>query len=426
MQFVILILLDLYIFSGLLSWLKKPRRWTKKILLVSFWFFNIAAYVIPLYYRNQSTPATGKFPLSLIFGVFLLWFLAKLCFALVLIINDIYSGSKWAIKRLNHKEMGEVDEIIHSPEKDEPEAPTSAKPTLSRSQFLLKTGALVAAAPTAAMSFGIISGAHDYRVRRETLKIAGLPKAFHGIKLAQISDIHSGSFWNKTAVSGGIDMLNAEKPDLVCFTGDLVNSAASEMKDYVGIFDKVKADLGVYSIIGNHDYGTYVKWKDEKAKQQNFEDLKMVHKTLGWDLLLNENRMIKQGGESLALIGVENWSSNPNRFPTTGDLNLAKKGTEEAHVKLLMSHDPTHWRGEILKDHKDIALTMSGHTHGMQFGIETENFKWSPVQYLYKEWAGMYQEGDQKLYVNRGYGYLGYPGRFGILPEITILTLESV
>lgn len=421
MQIFIFILLDLYIFSGILSWLKKPRRWPKKIILIGFWVFNVAAYLIPMYYRSQSTAATGKFPLSLIFGLFLVWFLAKIVYAMVLIVNDLYSGSKWGIKRLRNYSKADTEEILETET-----TPFATKSKLSRSDFLLKTGALVAAAPTAAMSFGIISGAHDYRVRRETIKIKDLPKAFNGLTIAQISDIHSGSFWNKTAVTGGVEMLNAEKPDLVCFTGDLVNSAASEIKDYVNVFNKVKADLGVYSVIGNHDYGTYVKWPSKAAEAQNFADLKTAHATLGWDLLLNENRIIKQSGESLALIGVENWSVNPKRFPSTGDLDLAKIGTEEASTKLLMSHDPTHWRGEILKEHSDIALTMSGHTHGMQFGIETENFKWSPVQYLYKEWAGLYQESDQKLYVNRGYGYLGYPGRFGILPEITILTLESV
>ncbi len=383
MQIFIFILLDLYIFSGILSWLKKPRRWPKKIILICFWVFNVAAYLIPMYYRSQSTAATGKFPLSLIFGLFLVWFLAKIVFALVLIVNDLFSGSKWGIKRLRHQSKTNSEE---TPETNS--TPISTKPTLSRSDFLLKTGALVAATPTAAMSFGIISGAHDYRVRRETLKIKGLPKAFHGLTIAQISDIHSGSFWNKTAVTGGVEMLNAEKPDLVCFTGDLVNSSATEIKDYINVFDKVKADLGVYSVIGNHDYGTYVKWPNKAAEAQNFADLKTAHATLGWDLLLNENRIIKQSGESLALIGVENWSVNPKRFPSTGNLDLAKIGTEEAATKLLMSHDPTHWRGEILKDHSDISLTMSGHTHGMQFGIETENFKWSPVQYLYKEWAG--------------------------------------
>lgn len=417
-QFIFLFLFDLYVFSGMLSWLKKPRNWVKKLLLISFWILNVAGYLLPVYYKKFGPSSAGKFPLSLIFGFFLLWFLVKLVYLVILALNDLYSLTKWGVKRVKQKPVQRVESATSTTEV------VKNKVTISRSQFLLKTGALAAAAPAVAMSYGIISGAHDYRVRKETLSIKGLPKAFDGIKLGQISDIHSGSFWNKTAVVGGVDMLNAEKPDLVCFTGDLINSQPSEMQEYMSIFDKVKADLGVYSVVGNHDYGRYVNWNTKGKGSPAFTDLKRIHKNLGWDLVLNDHRIIQQSGESLALIGVENWSTH-GRFPKTGDLIKAKKGTEEIATKLLMSHDPTHWKGEILQEHKDIALTLSGHTHGMQFGIETANFKWSPVQYLYKEWAGLYQEGNQNLYVNRGYGYLGYPGRFGILPEITILTLKS-
>jgi predicted MPP superfamily phosphohydrolase len=414
-QLLIILALDFYVFSGLLSWFKKPRGYFKKAVLISFWLITVISYAVPMYYRNQSTAKTGQFPFSFVFAFFLAWFLVKFTYALVLLINDLFSLVKYAIKYTKNKKA--TKNLAVSKEEE------STVPTLSRSQFLLKTGALVAAAPAAAMTVGIVSGAHDYRVRRETVKIKGLPKSFHGMTLAQISDIHSGSFWNKTAVKGGVELLMAEKPDLVCFTGDLVNNAAEEMSTYMNVFDKVKAPLGVYSVIGNHDYGNYVRWDSKADKEKNFADFLKVHKNLGWNLMLNENKIFTQGGESLALIGVENWSNN-KRFPSTGDLIKAKKGTEEAAAKILMSHDPTHWRAEVLKEHKDIGLTMSGHTHGMQFGIETENFKWSPVQYLYPEWAGLYQEGNQNLYVNRGYGYLGFPGRFGILPEITILTLE--
>lgn len=413
---IILLLLDLYVFSGLLSWLKKPRGWFKYTLLIGFWVITVVSYVVPMYYRNQSTTKTGQFPYSFIFAFFLAWFLVKFTYLIVLVINDLSSSIKWGVKYIKSKNNSKPRDIEEKQER--------SIPTLNRSQFLLKTGALVATAPAAAMTVGITSGAHDYRVRRETIKIKGLPNGFDGMTLAQISDIHSGSFWNKTAVKGGVELLLAEKPDLVCFTGDLVNNAAGEMSNYMNVFDKVKAPLGVYSIIGNHDYGNYVRWDSQADKEKNFSDFLKVHKNLGWNLLLNENKIFTQGGESLALIGVENWSNNA-RFPSTGDLNKAKLGTEEAATKILMSHDPTHWRAEVLKEHKDISLTMSGHTHGMQFGIETENFKWSPVQYLYPEWAGLYQEGHQNLYVNRGYGYLGFPGRFGILPEITILKLEK-
>jgi predicted MPP superfamily phosphohydrolase len=223
-------------------------------------------------------------------------------------------------------------------------------------------------------------------------------------------------------VQGGIDMLNAEKCDVVFFTGDLVNDETPEMKNYMDVFDKIKAPMGVFSILGNHDYGDYREWASAQAKQQNLEDLYRVHKNLGWDLLRNENRILKQGGESLAIIGVENWSSS-SRFPKKGRLDIATQGTEESPVKLLLSHDPSHWNAQVTRDYKDIDMMFAGHTHGMQFGIEIGNLKWSPAQYVYPEWSGLYEKEQQKLYVNVGYGFLGYPGRIGILPEITIFEL---
>ena len=218
----------------------------------------------------------------------------------------------------------------------------------------------------------------------------------------------------------GIEMLNAEKPDLVCFTGDLVNNTADEMKDYAKIFSKIKADMGVYSVLGNHDYGDYVRWSSDADKMRNFEDLKKAHAYMGWNLLTNEHRYLETNGERIALLGVENWGKN--RFAKYGNLDLTHKNSE-ADVKILMSHDPSHWDAQILPGYKDIDLTLSGHTHGFQCGIEIGNFKWSPVQYVYEQWAGLYEKNNQKLYVNRGFGFIGFPGRIGIFPEITVLEL---
>jgi predicted MPP superfamily phosphohydrolase len=245
-----------------------------------------------------------------------------------------------------------------------------------------------------------------------------------GIKIAQISDIHSGSFFNKKKVLAGVQMLLDEKPDLIFFTGDLVNNEATEMRDYADVFTKIKAPLGVYSILGNHDYGDYVPWPSREAKMKNLQDLIQTHKLMDWDILINENRILKSNGDKIAILGVENWGAKGN-FPKYGKLKEAYKGTEDAPVKLLLSHDPSHWRAQVLNTYKDIDVTFSGHTHGFQFGIETETIKWSPVQYFYKEWAGLYSENDQHLYVNRGFGFLGFPGRIGILPEITIMELEK-
>jgi len=344
----------------------------------------------------------------------------KVVFVVFLLITDIYSFFRWiGLKIVNYKKTAKARVNNNEDER------SIQKNGISRSEFLLKTSTIIAAAPTVALSYGIISGAHDYRVRKERIVLPKLPKSFDGFKIAQISDIHSGSFWNKTAVHGGVEMLMAEKPDIILFTGDLVNSLSSEMNNYFNVFNKLKADFGVHSVLGNHDYGTYVHWDSQKEQIADHARLLKVHDEMGWNLMLNQNHVITQNGDKIGLIGVENWSSQSKRFPTYGNLKQAKIGMEELPVKILMSHDPSHWQGEVLPLHPDIDLTLSGHTHGMQFGIEMGDIKWSPVQYFYKEWAGLYQQNKQYLYVNRGYGYLGYPGRFGILPEITIIELGT-
>ncbi len=288
----------------------------------------------------------------------------------------------------------------------------------------MKTALIAGAVPLVAFTYGIVSGAHDYRIRRIRLSLKNLPSGFDGMKIAQLSDIHSGSFFNKVAVKGGVDMLLREKPDVVFFTGDLVNNTADEVENYIDIFNKVKAPLGVYSTLGNHDYGDYVNWPNAQAKTKNLNNLKAAHKLLGWDLLMDENRILEQNGDKIALVGIQNWGSG--RWPKYGNLEKARQGTEDSPVKLLLSHDPSHWDAQVKPQFSDIDVMFAGHTHGMQFGVEIGNVRWSPSQYVYKQWAGLYQEGEQYLYVNRGYGYLGYPGRVGILPEITIFELKKV
>jgi predicted MPP superfamily phosphohydrolase len=293
---------------------------------------------------------------------------------------------------------------------------------ITRSDFLSKAALVASAIPAGAFAYGIISGAHDYRIRRVKIPMANLPRSFDGFRIAQLSDIHTGSFWNKTAVKGGVEMLLNEKPDLIAFTGDLVNNETSEVKEYLNVFDKLKAPFGVKSITGNHDYGDYRSWDTQEEKQKNFADLITAHKQMGFDILLNENRKITVDGESIGLIGIENWGKG--RFSKYGRLADAYKGTEELPVKILLSHDPSHWDEQVRPQFPDIDLMLAGHTHGFQFGVEIGGFKWSPSQYVYKQWAGLYQESNQRLYVNRGFGYLGYPGRVGIPPEITVFELK--
>jgi len=307
--------------------------------------------------------------------------------------------------------------------KPEPAAERTTGEPISRSSFIVKAGLVAAAVPLTSLTWGITSGAYDYQVCRKTLILPNLPAAFEGITMGQISDIHSGSFYNKTAVKGGIDMLLGEKPDFIFFTGDIVNDMATEMRDYQDIFSKVKAPLGVFSSLGNHDYGDYHFGKEASpAKAKNLKDVIKTHELMGWDLLMNEHRRLKVNGEEIGILGIENWGMG--RFPKYGRMDLATKDTDDLPVKLLLSHDPSHWRAEVLEKYPQIDAMFSGHTHGMQFGVRTEKYQWSPIEYIYKEWAGLYQEKQQQLYVNVGYGFLGYPGRVGILPEITIFTLK--
>jgi predicted MPP superfamily phosphohydrolase len=293
---------------------------------------------------------------------------------------------------------------------------------ISRSKFLAKSAVAVSMLPVVTMSFGIVKGAYDYRLRRRKVYLPNIPKGFDGLKIAQLSDIHSGSFFDKTAVQGGIDMLNAERPDLMFFTGDLVNNQTKEVNDYIDLFSKVKTDLGVYSTLGNHDYGDYMAWPSVSAKRQNLADMIKVHERMGWRLMMNENESIKVGTDQLSVIGVENWGAG--RFAKYGQLDKATMNAE-GDVKLLLSHDPSHWDAQVRSQHTDIDIMFAGHTHGMQLGVEIGDFRWSPSKYIYKQWADLYQEDQQYLYVNRGFGFLGFPGRIGILPEITIMELTS-
>ena len=399
----LLLLIDFYSFKAINSVFKNWTDKQRKIFKNIYWGYAIALVL-------------GVFA-SIFFGLniglravilvaFFITFVTKLCFVIILFIDDIRRFFVWIFRKSNPKK-----EI------------TKSENPISRSEFLVKAGLGVAAIPLVSLTNGIISGAYDYRVRNQVVYFPNLPKAFDGIKLAQISDVHSGSFYNKKAVLGGVEMLMAQKPDFVFFTGDLVNNKASEMRDYQDIFAKIKAPLGVYSTLGNHDYGNYEKWPNEAAKVKNLEDLKKTHALMGWDLLMNEHRRLKVDGEEIGVLGIENWGAG--RFPKFGKMDEAVKNTDDLPIKLLLSHDPSHWRAEILEKYPQIDMSFAGHTHGAQFGIESEYLKWSPVQYIYEEWDGLYQEGHQQLYVNVGYGFLGYPGRVGILPEITIFELKK-
>lgn len=294
----------------------------------------------------------------------------------------------------------------------------------SRRGFISKIALGLAAIPFASILYGIYKGKYNYKVLKYTLHFEDLPKAFDGYKLTQISDIHSGSFDNIEKVRYAVDLINKQESDVIFFTGDMVNNRADEMRPYVEVFNKLKAKDGLFSVLGNHDYGDYVKWPSNQEKQNNLEDLKNIQKQIGFNLLLNESTYLERGGEKIALIGVENWGAGG--FKKAGDLKKAAKGINKNDFKILLSHDPSHWEKQVIADNYHYHLTLSGHTHGMQFGIEIPGwFKWSPVKWRYKYWAGIYNQLGQYINVNRGFGYLAFPGRVGIWPEITVIELKK-
>ena len=403
---VIMVLLDIYVVQVIKVLAAGTTDKTRMIVYSIYWTISIAviALLILLPYLNyESWPKALR---SYVFATMIGLFLAKLIAAMFFLIDDLRRVIMWILAKVS-PQLGErlVDAEGH----------------ITRSAFLSWLGLGLGGGLFTTLVYGF-SNKYDYRIKRVKLNYSNLPGAFKGLKVVHISDIHSGSFTDKEEVLGGINKILNENPDLILFTGDLVNDRATEMKEYIDIFSRLKAPLGVYSTLGNHDYGDYVQWDSVAAKAQNLESLKAIHQQLGWRLLMNEHVVLRKNDEAIALVGIENWSSKA-RFPKYGRMDLAYPGVENYPFKILMSHDPSHWDAEVRTTYPDIDLMLSGHTHGMQFGFETPFFKWSPVQWVYKQCAGLYEEGKQKLYVNRGFGFIGYPGRVGILPEITVIEL---
>jgi predicted MPP superfamily phosphohydrolase len=382
----------------------KGRNW----VFGSYWFISALNVVLFLglifFNRNFAQGLTRNYVFSILIGLFI----AKLFTCLFLFVDDSRRIAQWLFTKAISVKAGTGNQ--------------GNSDAISRSVFLSWLGMAAGSSLFGTLLYGF-GNKYNYQLVTKKLRFNNLPESFRGLRIAHISDIHSGSFTDKKAVEKGISKLMEQRPDIILFTGDLVNNKADEMDDYKELFSMLKAPMGVYSILGNHDYGDYIDWSYESiTKQQNLDNLKKVHADMGWRLLVNEHVMLQKDNHNIALLGIENWSSKI-RFPKYGRLDLAYAGTEKAPFRILMSHDPSHWDAQVLKDYKDIDLTLSGHTHGMQFGLEMAGFKWSPVQYVYSRWSGLYEEGAQKLYVNPGFGFLGYPGRVGVMPEITMLEL---
>jgi predicted MPP superfamily phosphohydrolase len=403
---VLLLLIDLYFFQSIktiFNPLQEVKRyWAYRI----YWGITVAGLLFTLFslitYQN---PVVPRIYYLYVFCFLLILFVSKLIGSLPLMLEDVSRLVKWMVAFFQKGGMPQN---------------TAG---MSRGKFISYSALGLAAIPFSTMLFGMVKTAFDFKLRRVKIPIANLPEAFEGMKIIQISDIHSGSFISAAHFKNAVDLINQENPDAVFFTGDLVNDRASEAEPFIEVWKTLKAKFGVFSILGNHDYGDYVIWENAEDKKANFVRLLEIHKEMGWDLLRNEHRIIEKDGQKIALLGVENWGSSL-RFPKKGDMQAAQNNLEAVPVKILLSHDPSHWDAVITQTYQDIDLTLSGHTHGFQFGIEIPGIKWSPSQYVYPHWAGHYTQNNQHLYVNRGLGFLGYLGRVGIRPEITVLELS--
>lgn len=404
--FGIMLLLDIYIFQAVKYLLPTHSPRLRLGIIVIYWALSVTVLGVIVLFPYLNFDAWPKQIRTYVFALLVAAFFSKLVASLFFAADDIRRGATWLLVKFFRSPVNDVNEV---------------RDGISRSAFLSWLGIAFGGGLFSTFVYGF-SNKYNYYVKRVNLSYDNLPPAFKGLKIAQISDVHSGSLDNKEAVKKGIEMIMQEQPDLILFTGDLVNDRATEMENYIDVFSQLKAPMGVYSVLGNHDYGEYVRWNSATEKSANLEQLKKVHSQMGWRLMMNEHHVFEKDNQQLALLGVENWSAKGN-FPKYGRLSEAYAGTEKVPFKILMSHDPSHWEGEVKEKYSDINLMLSGHTHGMQFGVEVPGFRWSPVQYMYKQWAGLYEDGQQKLYVNRGFGFIGYPGRVGILPEISVFTL---
>ena len=393
---LIYLVLDLYAYQAF-------RTLTRHTWI--FWvFFVLSLGVLAFLMYQFNAPESGRLSINRNYaiGLFLVLFVPKLFLFILLLGEDVIR----VMAGLVHKLQG----------------PTEPYSLPSRRKFISQIALGVAAIPFTSLLYGMYRGRYDYQVVKHVLHFPDLPEAFDVYRITQISDIHSGSFDNEEKIRYGIDLINSQESDVILFTGDLVNNTADEMKDWKDLFSQLSARDGVFSILGNHDYGDYASWSSPQAKEANLDSLKTTHAEMGWRLLLNEHVYLTQQDSNIALVGVENWGRG---FKQAGDLEQAASGIPSGTFKVLLSHDPSHWEEQVRENARNFQLTLSGHTHGMQFGIEIPGwFRWSPAQYRYKHWAGIYSENGRFLNVNRGFGFLAYPGRVGIWPEITVIELR--
>ena len=406
---VLLFLADLYLWSSIRKKIFSNTLWLRLLMVSVYWlpmamviFIMLGAIAVPIIDWNDTFR-------TLWLGFILVFYAAKLLPVFFLLLADLLRLLQKSFQLTSKQQRRDI---------------VSVEGGISRSKFLQYLGFLSGGLVMGTMFVGMFKWVYQFMVAEQKIKISSIPSGLKGFKIVQISDMHLGSWTNPKPLEQAVEMINAMNADIVVFTGDLVNFSTREAYKFEETLSKVRAKKGVFTVLGNHDYGDYIKWPNSKAKKQNMSDLFAFYNRIGWKLLNNTNVIFETANGSLALVGVENWGANP-RFPKHGDLQKALKGTNKADVKVLLSHDPSHWDKVVIPEDYNINLTLAGHTHGFQFGYEGKNIKWSPAKWMYKHWAGLYTDtkSGNYLYVNRGIGSIGYPGRIGILPEITLIEL---
>ena len=406
--FSILLIIDFYVFQGFK--LLFPSRPGRNWWYILYWAIPVIAFLFVVAAATTRWELWYR-PLKIYpFAIIAVIYISKLFVVIFLLLDDIIRAGRF------------VYEFISDRFSSGPEA-ASTLPNISRIKFLTQVGTAVAGVQFVSLLYGMARGAYDIRVRKVSLTFPELPEGFDGVKIIQLSDIHAGSFASPRHLENAISITLDQGADYIFFTGDLVNDRSIEAEEYGKSFEKIKAPKGVYSTLGNHDYGDYVRWNSLEEKRKNLQDLVNLQKEFGWKMLNNSHTYLEHNGSRMGLIGVENWSSNM-RFKKYGNMNVALQNFEKQPFNILLSHDPSHWNSEITSAYPFVDLTLSGHTHGMQYGVDIPGFRWSPVKYVYKQWLDLYEENSQRLYVNRGLGFIGYPGRVGILPEITVFELK--
>lgn len=396
---LVFLFIEIYAFQALRSLSKNP--------IVGYIYFSISLILVAAVVYDQiwiTEPVYKKPSRLILYGIVLTLVITKITLSFGMLVEDVYRIISAVVTKLS----GSTPKDTYIP---------------SRRKFMAVIAVSLAALPFSTMIYGMIRGKYNFKVLKYELEFEDLPKAFDGYTLTQISDIHVGSWDNEEKFNYAMDLINEQESDVILFTGDLVNNVADEVTRWQAPLSTLKAKDGVFSVLGNHDYGDYQAWGSPEEKNANFEQLKTMQKEMGWSLLNNEHVWLEKEGEKIALVGVENWGNG--NFIKAGDLEKATSGINDSDFKVLMSHDPTHWEAHVKENPIKYHVTLSGHTHGMQYGIKIPGFvRWSPSQFRYTNWAGLYQENNRFLNVNRGLGFIGYPGRFGVWPEVTVIRLK--